>query len=538
MKNIYKTLFLLLFSGLVFSSCETLLDIKPDEVLLKEDYLGKDNLEARSALFGVLSQMQEVSNQYLVLGELRADLMDVTNESVDELRQVNDHNVQKGNSLVNPSGLFSIINNCNHALSGIDTVAYSAEMKSIYASILRVRTWAHLQIAINHGSVPYITKPISGVADISKKYSLLNTTQALDSLIADLIPFMNIDNVNIYQNSLGYSIYSLIPDKDLLLGDLYLWANNYPMAATSYKLFLDRYVNAGGNKFNLTRQFNIAQTTITSSSYTVNWLNIFPETVAADEVINYIPFTLQYRQPNNSYNLVKNYQVKPSDEIIRNWEAQVFQATDLSTKLGDYRGKLSIDYSSGKGISIRKYKYGYVAYNRAANVYLKYAEAINRAGYPNHALYLLNQGPKDDATVLAAPRFNGNLTNFLNFTQSKYYSISNGKSVNGNLGIRGRASLAPLKIEKALNQNDSIKQVEMLILNETALECAFEGYRWPDLVRVSLRNNDPSILANLVANKFAISQSPLTSSIKTKLMDKKNWYISLDLGSNFIPTSN
>ena len=538
MKNTYKIIFLLLISGLGLYSCNDMLDVKPDEVLLQEDYLGTDVIEARSALFGVLGQLQDVSKQYLVLGELRADLMDVTSESVDELRQINDHNVISGNSLTDPSGLFSIINNCNFALQGIDTVDYDVQLKSIYASILRVRTWAHLQIAINYGEVPYITKPISGVADVSKKYPMLTMSQALDSLINGLIPFINIDNASTYQNSLGYSIYNLIPDKDLLMGDLLLWANNYAMAATAYKAFLDRNVASGGNKYNLTSTYRISVANSTTSITTVNWMNIFGETIATDELITYIPFSLQYRQPNSSYKLIEDYQVKPSNEIRYNWASQVVVAADLSTKLGDYRSSLSVDYTA-KGVGIGKFQYGYMILNRAANVYLKYAEAINRAGYPLHALYLLNQGPKDDATAIGAPRFIGNVDNFLNFTQTQYYTVnSSGKSTNGNLGVRGRVGLAPVGFENALNLADSIKQVEKLILNESALESAFEGHRWPDLLRISLRSNDPSILANAVYNKFSLAGSPLASSIKSKLLDKNNWYLDLDAGSSFVEVGN
>ena len=323
MKIDIKILFLLFISAPVFFSCKDMLSVKPEEVLLVEDYLGTDKLDARSALFGVLGQMQDVSKQYLVLGELRADLMDITEESVDELRQINEHNVITGNSYADPSGLFSIINNCNYALHGIDTLVYSSDLLNIYASILRVRTWAHLQIAINFGSVPYITKPISGTSDLPKNYHLLTFNQAIDSLINGLMPYVNVDNVNVYQSSLNYSIYNLIPDKDVLMGDLYLWANNYTMAATSYKKFLDRNVTGGGNKYNLTSQYGVTYS-LSGTVYSINnkWINIFQDNVQGDEVITYIPFTRQYRQPNHFYDLVNSYQIKPSAEMIRNWDRQ------------------------------------------------------------------------------------------------------------------------------------------------------------------------------------------------------------------------
>ncbi|WP_372771917.1 hypothetical protein [Mangrovibacterium sp.] len=533
MKNRYKLIFFLLISCVSFVSCDELLDVTPDEVLLEEDYLGTDGVEARSALFGILSQLQDVSKQYLVLGELRADLMDVTDKSVDELRQLNNHEVAAGNSLTDPTELFSIINNCNFALQGIDTLAHDNELINVYASILRVRTWAHLQIGINAGAVPYITEPISSVEDLEKEYPLLTLDQALEKMIEALIPFQNVENVTTYENSLSNEIYRLIPDKDILLGDLYLWAKDYAMAATSYKLFLDSHISGGGNTYNLTSQYYISFASNTSSSGTVNWISIFDEDVATSEVINYIPFTLQYRQPNTAYALVEDYQVKPSMAIVENWMSQVRLAVDLTTAFVDYRYYLSTT-NDGEGLAIRKYQYDYMILCRAANVWLKYAEAINRAGYPLHALYVLNQGPKDVPTAIGAPRFIENAESFLNFTQTKYYTVSSGVSSKGNLGVRGRAGLQPQVIYDAASQADSIYQVEMFILNESALETAFEGNRWGDLVRISLRNDDSSILAEAVSGKFTASGSPLAESVKAKLLDRDNWYLDMDIPSNVI----
>jgi hypothetical protein len=515
-----------------------MLSVMPEEVLLTEDYLGTNKLEARSALFGVLGQMQDVSKQYLVLGELRADLMDITDASVDELRQVNQHDIKIGNSYADATGLFSIINNCNYALSGIDSVAYASDLLSIYASILRVRTWAHLQVAINYGSVPYITKPISGTSDLPKNYPLLTLKQALDSLIKGLLPYSNVDNASVYQSSLNNSIYNLIPDKDVLLGDLYLWKNNYQMAATSYKSFLDRNVSAGGNKYNLTSEFGVTYV-LNGTVYTKTdkWANMFQEIVQGNEVNMYIPFTLQYRQPNKSYDLVSSYQVKPSTEIIRNWDRQYKIFNNVLFDSIDTRAAASY---SGTRVrpTISKYKYNYMIINRAANVYLKYAEAINQAGYPLHALYVINRGVKDTPALTGTPRFLENTESYLNFTQSKYYTISSGNSINGNLGVRGRVGLAPLALKSASSRSDSIKQIELLILNESALECAFEGNRWPNLMRIALRNNNPAILADAVGNKYSRVGSPLAATVRTKLMDPKNWYLKLEPGANFVPVSN
>jgi hypothetical protein len=68
--------------------------------------------------------------------------------------------------------------------------------------------------------------------------------------------------------------------------------------------------------------------------------------------------------------------------------------------------------------------------------------------------------------------------------------------------------------------------VEAGIINELALETAFEGTRWPDLLRVAIRRNDASFLADKIYNK--LSKNPVTAGIaadvKRKLAER-DWFL-------------
>jgi hypothetical protein len=71
--------------------------------------------------------------------------------------------------------------------------------------------------------------------------------------------------------------------------------------------------------------------------------------------------------------------------------------------------------------------------------------------------------------------------------------------------------------------------IEEQILTERARELAFEGERFYDLIRISKRRQDPSLLANLVAAKFPAGQQ---EAIRTKLMIEDNWYLPFYLGTD------
>ena len=93
----------------------------------------------------------------------------------------------------------------------------------------------------------------------------------------------------------------------------------------------------------------------------------------------------------------------------------------------------------------------------------------------------------------------------------------------GNLGIRGRVYLASKEAPAYITGEALMLYIEDLIIAERALELAYEGKRWFDLVRIAERRNDPGYLADKIAAKFAGTAK--YNEIHTWLMNPENWYI-------------
>jgi hypothetical protein len=156
-------------------------------------------------------------------------------------------------------------------------------------------------------------------------------------------------------------------------------------------------------------------------------------------------------------------------------------------------------------------------------LYLRYAEAVNRAGKPNLAFAVLKYGLNAlnilNSTIVPASE-KAPMENYMNFSDSRFVN---------NIGMHARGcgfveTAAGYKIPAGLDSTQTITYVEDAIVDELALETAFEGNRFHDLMRVALRRNDKAFLANKVAEKYTLNKA----AIKAKLMDDANWYLPLN----------
>ena len=121
--------------------------------------------EADAAVLGIYGQMAGLGEKYIVLNELRADLVDITRNADPWLQQINNHEVTVDNPYADPTDFYKVIFSCNDALKNFKIMAdlgklSQQEFDQRYSDIAVLRTWLYLQLGIHYGAVPYITDAV------------------------------------------------------------------------------------------------------------------------------------------------------------------------------------------------------------------------------------------------------------------------------------------------------------------------------------------------------------------------------------------
>jgi hypothetical protein len=369
-----------------------------------------------------------------------------------------------------------------------------------------------------------------------------------DLLIADLTPLKDV-NLSLFLYGYSFPIH-------FVLGDLYLWKGDgyYDKAATEYHDLMSARgygMFANGYGINIYQStWNLKNNVISvSSGFTINWINSF--TSGDGETITqiYCPTTFGQRFDLDSLNY--NYQLTSSTIAVNNWDTQIYHNTALDYIPGDLRkygsivDKNYVSINNGNVTatitptnSTTKNIIGkYLVYNhnvlvyRSSLLYLRYAEAVNRLGKPNLAFAVLKNGLRN--ATMSTPSIVP-----LNERSTEKYMDFSDRQFDFNVGIRWRGLGPKLKdpnyavltlgdcdstfvIKQQASLSDSILYVEDLIQKELALETAFEGNRFQDLMRFAIRRNDPAYLADKVAEKHPDNKAVIIE----KLMHPENWYI-------------
>jgi len=465
MKFKVKYIVFSVFFILAATSCDDMLNTEAGEVVESSDYY-RNVYDADIAILGLYGKFQQLAEDVVVLNEVRADLMDITTNATEDLVELNNHNVSATNEYCDPTPFYEVILNANDILSNFDKMLEDKLMTvedygPRYSDVMAIRCWTYLQLAIHFKNVPYITDPLVNIEDLDNTslFQKKNLDEIIPLLISDMesVPTLEVNTLSTFygktitDNSLSIFLNMQFIEKHLLLGDLYLWNDQYVQAATQYKAYMDAD-DAGSSKTQINNKvsgwvwagtneprFQVCYARYKDqdvTSFRNMWKEMFQRSstdVASsgtmglqDEMIWMINFTGTQESASPFIKLFANtgqgeYMIKPSAYAIDSlWESQVQQSNGF---VFDGRGReSSFDYVNGQPV-VLKYLYDYYSYStddnktihldylnienpytkkgkwflyRAGKLHLRYAEAANRAGYPRLAYALLNNGVKSN----------------------------------------------------------------------------------------------------------------------------------------------
>ncbi len=575
--NIVLVLMMTMLVG--FSSCEKMMYVESDRYVYADNNRLDSPNDSVFSLVGILTKFQKLGDQYVLLGELRGDLMDVTQNATNDLIALNQLDYSDtDNEYLNMSNYYAVINNCNYLIQNMDTsivVQGKLTMLREVAAAKAIRAWTYLQMALNYNGAFYYEIPILTVAqsqEISSNKDLYfkDREQLFDLLIADLYPMLGVSYPTYPVTS--SNIDKLIPSMYYILGEIYLWKGMYAQAAEMY--YQDIYKNLAIVSVEHSSSLSDASNIVSINGFSREdpYNNYFLDGYEIDpkwdlQYLNETTVGMEYyiNDDYGRFNASKMYRytytdycVKPTEHAIQFFAQQPYlhQGEDADGNRvniaanGDLRGisgsmqyveenmsTLSTDGMSAtdmkqfeqvaiyqephSSVYVTLYTLSNQIYLQSSNLaYLRYAEAINRAGKPSVALAVINNGLN-----LATLRDSLKVSSWE--LDSALVEKWSDQAFLANVGTRTRGQGVSTRVgfffENANpNLNDSILFVEKVLLEECALETAFKGNRFHDLLRYT-NHQIPVAAPNYIAEALAKKYPERAGEFASKTVE--DWFI-------------
>ena len=460
-KSIISLLVFLMSFGLATTSCEDMLT--PDMDRNVENFTGRDTV---NFYLGILSNVQEMIENNVILGEVRGDLCEPTDYVSDTISAVANFipTEDAENGLLNRAAYYKVINQCNYYLARVDTMAQKNNiyyMRKEYAQVQAIRAWTYMQLVQNYGTVPFITRPVERAGtgwESNSPEGTVNADNLLDKLLEN-----NLMRAYEYERLLGLPNYGTfktgavdIPHKltlfptALVLGDLYLLrgasTSDYERAAAFYYDYLEDAGAITNGNAGFRVSYNGEDEIYTPNengswvmptlNYNGDLITLVPSAANASigktltrvaQIYGFDPHSSTSSTDQGDAGIAlsgqisvqvnyKNRQIAPTPSYINLCQNQIYALQESENKieypanLGDCRIDGTIKYMREDGqrrafiqkfcpraMSSESYLSGFTfRYNmpvyRKRQIYLRFAEAINRAGFPRHAFAILRNG--------------------------------------------------------------------------------------------------------------------------------------------------
>lgn len=436
--------------GVSTTSCE--------DMFTSENGMVTTNLTPQDTLYqmmGIFQRMQKLATRTVLLGEVRADLVDINEKTSLSIQELANNNVSLDNEYNSPKEYYDVINNCNNYLAHVDSMLKTHGTGYYEKEIMAVKTcraWTYLELAKIYGKVPFFTKPILSSTDaddiIEDENNRSSMKEICDFLINDLDKYQYMDkNMALRPVYAADGVeFQAIPAR-VMLAELYLWRGSITQNQDDFinaaRLYHD-FLTFTNEEHPTTNVYTAEWPDLVSDDISFNYISNFQNKSAYDNVailpldsVGFYGTTSELRSIfNSSYKNDYKALLNPSERIKEISQAQkycmctqvknsskplVTYKTDDITQYTNalYKGDLRLaaiygfgyikdiarntneavqiiyKYSNGENIS-SDVRLNYIPLFRYNTLYLHMAEALNRAGFSETAFAVLKYGLSED----------------------------------------------------------------------------------------------------------------------------------------------
>ena len=408
---------------LLLASCKDFFDPE-QKLVINEDKLYIDWYEYRSVAMGMYSVQQELVEQLFILGELRGDLVTITENADEDMVEIYNFNISKDNVYASPTNFFKLISVTNNFIKILeekhpevtDPNSPVSNYDRLYGEVLCMRAWAYFNAVRIYGKVPFIHESLTTIEETE---AYVNSSETYIDSIYIQFGIDGYNNDTIYQKpielekrfftenlvidyftneletkvkAVGVNHYMENNDnswevtiwneyaKNALLGSMYLTEGDLAKAAYYFEEII--YAPSENYRYQLDKSFSFE-----------NWKNIFT-TIDVREHILTVWFNKSNLQQNDFQKFFEprkphKYMLKPTRQAVIYWE----------TLWDDYL----VDGNNDQPWTAKTVNFGKPGdFSRGYNVSYTYMRNGQRLGTETirEMLYLKSQGDTRSSNVL------------------------------------------------------------------------------------------------------------------------------------------
>ena len=530
--------------ALGLGSCSDFLEIEPLNDIVLDKFWNEEN-DVENIVAGCYSGMQNriLIERMIVWGELRSDHL-IGGTGVQD--NINIQNILKENITANNvyttwGEFYDIINRCNTVLHYAPLVAErdpnytETELMATCAEVSAIRDLCYFYLIRTFRDVPYSTEPfldeLQQMAMPATKFD-----DVLDSLITDL------ENVRTYAvktypvSKKNYQCGRITQDAiHAMLAEMYLWKKDYANSVKYADMVIDsktqRYQNeidnigSNSSAYKMFEDYPLIYDSYTSGNYYGNaYESIFGSGASRESILELIFADDNTLLANHGLSFLYGNQ-KTSPGIVKPADFITTDVSDASYKV--YRDKYDTrNYENLYKMSASQYGVAkYVCKNGMVTVSSTEISAMSQyPSYPEeycHANWILYR--LTDVMLLKAEA----LVQMVEGDDKSEVNDSLLRAAYDIVSVINKRSNCATTYTPITYANYSTKsQMENLVLEERARELMFEGKRWFDLVRRSLRDGNTSYLVQQVTRKGSDNASVVQA--KLAKMDAIFWPYNLE----------